>query len=110
MSKPLTRTPHNVGTLYLLPEAQNESRRRFLQRAVRVSPPLISAAAEAVQRTISGQQLRAILIQLAEPMIRPRRTRQQLRSNADTISASRPRTYGLGTEAIETAQRESLMS
>jgi AcrR family transcriptional regulator len=107
----LARTPHNVGTLYLLPEIQHEryddfrAERRQLQDAyARLG---VRAASPAVLSRIAPAQLGELLIQLTEVVIQIRRVREPVDSDADAIATSCLRVCGLGEAAIERARTEA---
>jgi AcrR family transcriptional regulator len=107
----LTRTPHNVGTLYLLPEIQHEryddfrAERRQLQEAYgRLGA---RAAAPAVLSRMTSTQLGELLIQLTEVVIQIRRVREPDDSDADTIAASCLRLCGVKDAAIDRARIEA---
>jgi AcrR family transcriptional regulator len=107
----LTRTPHNVGTLYLLPEIQHEryddfrAERRQLQEAygrlgTRVATPAVLAR-------LTSAQLGEILIQLTEVIIQIRRVREPDDTDGSAIAASCLRVCGLGDAAIDDARTEA---
>lgn len=107
----LARTPHNVGTLYLLPEIQHEryddfrAERRQLQLAYgRLGT---QAAAPGVRSQLTPSQLGEILIQLAEVVIQIRRVRELDDADAHAIATSCLRVCGLGDEAIGHARTEA---
>jgi AcrR family transcriptional regulator len=107
----LARTPHNVGTLYLLPEVQHEryddfrADRRQLQEAYgRLGAQV--AATETLCR-ITPNQLGELLIQLTEVVIQIRRVREPSDSDAAAIATSCLRVCGLSDDAIENARAEA---
>ncbi len=107
----LARTPHNVGTLYLLPEVQHETYddfradRRKLQEAYgRIGTR--AAATETLSR-ITPNQLGELLIQLTEVVIQIRRVREPSDSDAAAIATSCLRLCGLSDDAIEKARAEA---
>lgn len=107
----LIRTPHNIGTLYLLPELRSErydafhTERRELQETYgRLGT---AAAADEVATTIGAERLGAILIQLAELVIQLRRSGETEATDADAIAATCLRACGLDAAAIESARREA---
>lgn len=107
----LGRTPHNIGTLYLLPEIQHEryddfrAERRQLQEAYgRLGT---QAAAPGVLSRITSAQLGELLIQLTEVVIQIRRVREPDDSDADAIAMSCLRLCGLADDAIDKARTES---
>lgn len=107
----LARTPHNVGTLYLLPEVQHETyddfraERRQLQEAYgRLGT---QAAATKTLSRITTNQLGELLIQLTEVVIQIRRVREPSDSDAAAIATSCLRLCGLCDESIEKAWAEA---
>jgi AcrR family transcriptional regulator len=107
----LTQTPHNIGTLYLLPEIQHESyddfraERRQLQQAYgRLGT---QAAAQEVATRLTPIQLGELLIQLTEVVIQIRRVRQPDDSDADAIATSCLRLCGLDDSTIDQARTEA---
>jgi AcrR family transcriptional regulator len=107
----LTRTPHNVGTLYLLPEIRHEryddfrAERRQLQEAYgRLGT---RAAASGALSQMTATQLGELLIQLTEVVIHIRRVREPDDSDADAIAISCLRLCGLGDDAIDRARAEA---
>jgi AcrR family transcriptional regulator len=107
----LADTPHNIGTLYLLPEVQGERydgfrvQRRELQDAYgRIGT---AAASAEVRATIGPEALGAVLIQLAELVIQLRRRGEPGDADRDAIAATCLRACGLGTAEIVEARREA---
>jgi AcrR family transcriptional regulator len=107
----LGRTPHNIGTLYLLPEVQHErydsfrAERQELQDAYgRLG--MQTASAE-VRATVTEQRLGELLIQLAEVVIQIRRTRDPDALDADTIAASCLRLCGCTGTALDAARSQA---
>lgn len=107
----LTRTPHNVGTLYLLPEVQHEryesfrTERRELQRAY---GRLGTQAARAdVVAQITPARLGELLIQLTEAVIPIRRVREPDSSDGTAIASSCLRLCGLDDHEIARAREEA---
>lgn len=105
----LRRTPHNIGTLYLLPEVQHEryepfrrTRAELLETYGRLGH---AAATPEVAQTIGEPTLGAILIQLVEVVIQLRRAGQPV--DTDSIASSCLRTLGLAEPAIAAAREES---
>jgi len=107
----LTRTPHNVGTLYLLPEVQHErydtfrADRQELQDAygrlgARAATPEVLAGAD-------EQRLGELLLQVTEVVIQIRRARDPDRADADAIAASCLRLCGCPQPTIEQARSEA---
>jgi AcrR family transcriptional regulator len=107
----LGRTPHNVGTLYLLPEIRHEryddfrAERRQLQLAYgRLG---FQAASPAVLSQLTALQLGELLIQLTEVVIQIRRVREPDDADALAIAASCLRMCGLDDDAIERARADA---
>ncbi len=107
----LAQTPHNVGTLYLLPETQGErydgfrSERRQLQDAY--SRLGARAAGPSMQSGIAPRRLGELLIQVTEVVIQIRRAREFEDSDADAIATSCLRLCGLGEESIAQARADA---
>lgn len=107
----LARTPHNVGTLYLLPEAQGErfagfrADRQALQDVYGRLGTL--AATPNVARTVEPTQLGGILIQLVETVIQLRRVGEVGDHDRTAITSSCLRVCGLDPAAVDTAQRDA---
>lgn len=104
----LTATPHNVGTLYLLPEVQGERFAGFRadrQALQDVYGRLGSLAATAeVAATVAPARLGAILIQLVETVIQLRRGGEVDDHDRAAITSSCLRVCGLDTDAVATAR------
>jgi AcrR family transcriptional regulator len=107
----LARTPHNVATLYLLPEIQHNrydafrtERRQLAQAYGRIG---IQAAAPTVCAELSASQLGEILIQLTEVVIQIRRVREPDDTDAHAIAATCLRVCGLGQDAIDEARTQA---
>jgi AcrR family transcriptional regulator len=104
----LVRTPHNIGTLYLLPEIQHEqfdgfrAERRELQDAY--ARLAVEVATAGVLSRTTPAQLGEMLIQLTEVVIQIRRVRVPDDADADAIAASCLRVCGLDDHAIERAR------
>ncbi|MFJ4220077.1 helix-turn-helix domain-containing protein [Curtobacterium luteum] len=107
----LARTPHNVGTLYLLPEAQGErfagfrADRQALQDVYGRLGTL--AATPDVARTVEPAQLGGILIQLVETVIQLRRVGEVGDHDRTVITSSCLRVCGLDPAAVDAAQRDA---
>lgn len=106
----LAATPHNVGTLYLLPEVQAErfagfrTDRQALQDVYgRLG---VLAATPDVTDTVAPEQLGAVLIQLVETVIQLRRTRELDDHDRAAITSSCLRVCGLDPAAVAAAGRE----
>lgn len=107
----LLQTPHNIGTLYLLPEVADpryDAFRRERHELQRTYGRLGRATASAqVTATVSEDRLGAILIQLAELVIQLRRLGETEETDAETIAATCLRACGLDDLAIQAASRDS---
>lgn len=107
----LARTPHNVGTLYLLPEVQGEQYAGFRadrQALQDVYARLGARAATAeVVDVVSADRLGSILIQLVETVIQLRRSGDVHAADREAITASCLRVCGLGPDAVATALRDA---
>ncbi|HEX4089207.1 MAG TPA: helix-turn-helix domain-containing protein [Trebonia sp.] len=106
----LTRAPHNIATLYLVPEVQGEefapfrAERSQLQGAYgRLGRAAVPAAG------LDETFIATLLMQVVESVIHLRRSGDLLDSHADEIAASCLRLIGLGepqvTRAREAARR-----
>jgi AcrR family transcriptional regulator len=107
----LARTPHNIGTLYLLPEVQHErydsfrAERQELQDAYgRLG---IQAASGNVRDGVGGRRLGELLIQLAEVVIQIRRVRELDAADAAGIASSCLRLCGCAETAVDSARSEA---
>jgi AcrR family transcriptional regulator len=107
----LSRTPHNIGTLYLLPEVQDKrfdsfrAERQELQDAYgRLGA---RAAGPSVLAETSAQRLGELLIQVTEVVIQLRRTREPDRADAQAIAASCLRLCGCPQPTIDQARSEA---
>lgn len=107
----LVSTPHNIGTLYLLPEVQGErydgfrADRRALQDAYgRLAS---RAAAPDVAATLRPDQLGSLLIQLAETVIQLRRAGSVQDTDRAAIVTACLRVCGLDTAAVADARRDA---
>jgi len=107
----LSRTPHNIGTLYLLPEVQHDrydsfrAERQELQDAygrlgARAADPEVLAGA-------SVQRLGELLIQVTEVVIQIRRVREPDSDDARAIAASCLRLCGCPQPTIDRARAEA---
>ncbi len=105
----LSRTPHNVGVLYLLPEVQGErydgfrADRQALQDVYGRLGAL--AASPEVTASITADQLGAILIQLVETVIQLRRAGEVGAADREAIAATCLRVCGLGAAEVTGALR-----
>jgi len=107
----LSRTPHNIGTLYLLPEVQHErydafrAERQELQDAygrlgARAAGPDVLAGTD-------ERRLGELLLQVTEVVIQIRRAREPDGADAQAIAASCLRLCGCPQSAIEQARAEA---
>jgi AcrR family transcriptional regulator len=107
----LVRTPHNVGTLYLLAEIQHERFDAFRAERRELQDVYTRLGAQVATRGVlslmTPAQLGELLIQLTEVVIQIRRVREPDDSDAAAIAASCLRVCGLGDEAIEQAGAEA---
>lgn len=108
----LRATPHNIGTLYLLPELQDDRYEQF--RAQRVQLRGIygrlgtAAAHPEVVSSLGEARLGAVLLQLAETVIQLRRDDEDTSGrDDDTIAASCLRVLGLTHPEVEAARAEA---
>ncbi len=107
----LSRTPYNIGTLYLLPEVRAERFDAFRAERGRLQASYGAlgtlAATEAVTRGMSTEHLGELLIQLVEVVIQIRRSREPEAADADAIASSCLRLCGLTEPAVTTARSEA---
>jgi AcrR family transcriptional regulator len=107
----LSRTPHNIGTLYLLPEVRAERFDAFRTERGRLQENYGSlgalAAADGVVRSMSAERIGELLIQLVEVVIQMRHSREPDAADADAIASSCLRLCGLGEAAVATARDEA---
>jgi len=124
-ARTLRRTPHNIGTLYLLPEIQDPRYDAFRNQRIQLRAiygRLGAAAAHPdVTATVSEERLGILLNQLAEIVIQLRRDDEddtaddegavddEDAADADdaAIAASCLRVLGLSTAQIEAARAEA---
>jgi AcrR family transcriptional regulator len=107
----LSRTPYNIGTLYLLPEVLGERFDTFRadRGQLQESYGALGAAAapEAVTHSLSPQRIGELLIQLVEVVIQIRRTREPEAADTDAIASSCLRLCGLDEPAVAAAADEA---
>ncbi|MFZ4892902.1 TetR/AcrR family transcriptional regulator [Plantibacter sp. Mn2098] len=109
----LRRTPHNIGTLYLLPEIQDPRYDSFRNQRVQLQTIYgrlgVAAAHPDVASVITVERLGAILIQIVEVVIQLRRGAAATDGAEDdsTIAISCLRVLGLSTDEIESAREEA---
>ncbi|MGQ5654883.1 MULTISPECIES: TetR/AcrR family transcriptional regulator [unclassified Streptomyces] len=107
----LSRTPYNIGTLYLLPEVRAErfdafrAERGRLQKSYGTLGAL--AATESVVGSLPAERLGQLLIQLVEVVIQIRRFREPEAADTDAIASSCLRLCGLSESAVTTARNEA---
>ena len=111
-ARTMRQTPHNIGTLYLLPEIQEPRYDAFRaeREQLRASYGRLGAAAAHadVAATMSEESIGDVLIQLAELVIRLRRDGSASADDDDsTIAASCLRVLGLSTAQIAAALDEA---
>lgn len=115
-ARTLRATPHNIGTLYLLPEIQDPRYEAFRAQRIRLRAiygRLGAAAAHPdVTASLSEDRLGVVLIQLAEIVIQLRRDGSTGGDDDALIAASCLRVLGLGSAEIDAAraEAESLLS
>ncbi|WP_073259639.1 helix-turn-helix domain-containing protein [Cryptosporangium aurantiacum] len=107
----LSRTPHNIGTLYLLPEVQQERYDSFRierQELQEIYGRLGFRAARAeIRAAIAEPRLGELLIQVAEVVIQIRRTRRPDAPDADAVASSCLRLCGCSDAAIDEARSDA---
>ncbi|MCU1446693.1 TetR/AcrR family transcriptional regulator [Cryobacterium sp.] len=111
-ARTLRNTPHNIGTLYLLPEIQDPRYDAFRNQriALRAIYGRLGAAAAVadVRATVSEDRIGVLLIQLAEVVIQLRRDEESESADDDqTIAASCLRVLGLSAAQIGAARDEA---
>jgi AcrR family transcriptional regulator len=107
----LARTPHNIGTLYLLPEVQAERYDGFRAERFELQDTYgrlgTLASDPEVVASVSPERLGALLIQLAETVIQLRRSGPVQDADRDAIVATCLRACGLDTAGVAAARREA---
>ncbi|MFJ3385347.1 MULTISPECIES: helix-turn-helix domain-containing protein [unclassified Curtobacterium] len=107
----LARTPHNIGTLYLLPEVQGDRYQGFRADRQELQDTYgrlgTRAATEDVRDAVPPALLGGILIQLAETVIQLRRTGEVDEQDREAITGACLRACGLGAAAVVAARREA---
>jgi AcrR family transcriptional regulator len=107
----LGRTPHNIGTLYLLPEVQHERYDSFRAERLELQEAYgrlgFQAASADVRAAVTEQRLGELLIQVAEVVIQIRRTREPDALDAEAIASSCLRLCGCAEGAIDEARVEA---
>ncbi|MER7481610.1 helix-turn-helix domain-containing protein [Streptomyces sp. NPDC126510] len=108
----LSRTPYNIGTLYLLPEvlaagrfdAFRADRERLQEGYGRIGT---LAATQDVVRGLPPERIGELLIQLVEVVIQIRRSREPDAADTDAIASSCVRLCGLDEAALAAARDEA---
>ncbi|MEV6028620.1 helix-turn-helix domain-containing protein [Streptomyces sp. NPDC052036] len=107
----LSRTPYNVGTLYLLPEVRAERFDAFRTERGRLQTSYGTlgalAATEDVTRSMPAERLGELLIQLVEVVIQIRHTREPEAADTDAIASSCLRLCGLDELSVATARHQA---
>lgn len=112
-ARTLRRTPHNIGTLYLLPEIQDPRYDAFREQRTQLRDIYgrlgAAAAHHDVAASMTQQRIGAILIQIAEVVIQLRRDEGNTVADDDdaTIASSCLRVLGLSTVEIAVAREEA---
>jgi AcrR family transcriptional regulator len=105
----LTRAPHNVGTLYLLPEVLGEAYASFrAERAeLQATYGRLARAAGAAGETLAEELAGALIMQAVESVIHLRRDGAWDDGYAHDIAGSCLRIAGLGPQAAARARKEA---
>lgn len=107
----LVTAPHNIATLYLLPEAQGDAFAPFREERQELQDAYgrlgTAAAAPAVTASMPTAQLGELLIQLVEVVIQIRRTREPTAADSAAIATSCLRLCGLDADAVAAAAAEA---
>jgi AcrR family transcriptional regulator len=107
----LADTPHNIGTLYLLPEAQGDAFSSFRRERQELQDAYgrlgAAAAAPAVRAALPADRLGELLIQLVEVVIQIRRAREPTDADSATIADSCLRLCGLDETTVTAAATEA---
>ncbi|GHH29445.1 TetR/AcrR family transcriptional regulator [Streptomyces lanatus] len=107
----LSRTPYNIGTLYLLPEVLAERFDTFRADRDRLQRSYGALGASAATEDVTGRmppdRLGELLIQLVEVVIQIRRTRDPEAADTDAIASSCLRLCGLGEPGVVAARDEA---
>ena len=112
-ARTLRRTPHNIGTLYLLPEIQDARYDAFRNQRVQLRAIYgrlgVAAAHPDVTAALGEERIGVILIQLAEVVIQLRRDDESAADEEGdaTIAASCLRVLGLSTAEIAEARKQA---
>jgi AcrR family transcriptional regulator len=101
----LTRAPHNIATLYLVPEVQGEEFASFRAERSQLQAAYGRLGRAAAPSTALDEPLIATLVmQVVESVIHLRRSGDLRASRADDIAASCLRLIGLGEPAVTRAR------
>jgi AcrR family transcriptional regulator len=103
----LAASPHNVGTLYLLPELRHERFDSFRAERTelrRIYGRLGAAAATATVLALGEERLGELLMQLVEVVIQVRRERILTTADEAAVADSCLRLCGLDEEAVAAAR------
>jgi AcrR family transcriptional regulator len=104
----LSRSPHNIGTLYLLPEVRHsryDSFRAERQELQTLYGDLGAAVATpGVRRSVPRQLLGELLIQVVEVAIQVRRAREVGEGDAEAVADACLRVCGLDDAALREAR------
>jgi AcrR family transcriptional regulator len=107
----LSRTPHNVGTFYLLPEVQHERYDSFRAERQELQDAYGRLGAQAAWPSVLAgtdpQRLGELLIQLTEVVIQIRRSREPDSADAQMIAGSCLRLCGCPQPEIDQARSEA---
>lgn len=107
----LSRTPYNIGTLYLLPEVRAERFDCFRADRARLQESYgdlgALAATEGVAHSLPPERIGELLIQLVEVVIQIRHLRTPEAADTDAVASSCLRLCGLGESAVATARDEA---
>ena len=107
----LSRTPHNIGTLYLLPEIQHERYDSFRAERQELQDAYGRLGAQAAWPSVlagtTPRRLGELLIQLTEVVIQIRRSREPDSADAQTIAGSCLRLCGCPEPEIDQARSEA---
>ncbi|MFJ8632366.1 helix-turn-helix domain-containing protein [Streptomyces sp. NPDC093568] len=107
----LSRTPYNIGTLYLLPEVLAERFDTFRadRGQLQQSYGALGAATapETLTRSLPPERIGELLIQLVEVVIQIRRTREPDEADTDAIASACLRLCGLDEQAVTAARDEA---
>lgn len=107
----LSSTPHNIGTLYLLPEVLTDRFDAFRADRSRLQQSYgalgAAAATQGVTAGIPPERLGGLLIQLVEVVIQIRRSRAPEPADTDVIASSCLRLCGLDERTVAAARDDA---